>query len=171
MTSGRRFPPPWTIEDKNDACFIVRDHGGHALALRLFWKTSQGLWRYSALVLSLWGAAMRRREFISFIAGAAAWPLAARAQHQTLPVIGFLSPVPGGAEPPPLAAFMRGLAEEGYVEGKNLAIERRFTNFRPELMPGAVGDCSAQSESHFCSSSRGGCCGQERNEQHSHRWG
>ena len=88
----------------------------------------------------LWGAAMRRREFISFIAGAAAWPLAARAQQQTMPVIGFLSPVPGGAEPPPLAAFMRGLAEEGYVEGKNLAIENRFTNFRPELMPGAVGD-------------------------------
>jgi putative ABC transport system substrate-binding protein len=83
---------------------------------------------------------MRRREFISFIAGAAAWPLAARAQQQTMPVIGFLSPVPGGAEPPLLAAFMRGLAEEGYVEGKNLAIENRFTNFRPELMPGAAGD-------------------------------
>ena len=32
MTSGRRFPPPWTIEDKNDACFIVRDHNGQALA-------------------------------------------------------------------------------------------------------------------------------------------
>jgi hypothetical protein len=32
MTSERRFPPPWTVEDKNDACFIVRDRGGHALA-------------------------------------------------------------------------------------------------------------------------------------------
>ena len=77
---------------------------------------------------------MRRREFISLIAGAAAWPLKARAEQ--MPVIGFLSPVPGGAEFKPLAAFMRGLAEEGYVEGKNLAIENRFTNFRPELMRG-----------------------------------
>ena len=85
---------------------------------------------------------MKRREFVTLLgsASAVAWPLAARAQQQTMPVIGFLSPVPGGAEPSPLAAFMRGLAEEGYVEGKNLAIENRFTNFKPELMPEAAGD-------------------------------
>jgi hypothetical protein len=59
---------------------------------------------------------MRRRDFLSLIAGATAWPLKARAE-QTL-VIGFLSPVPGGATPPLVAAFIRGLAEEGYVEGK-----------------------------------------------------
>jgi putative ABC transport system substrate-binding protein len=81
---------------------------------------------------------MRRREFISLIASATAWPLGARAEQ--MPVIGFLSPVPGGATPPLVAAFRLSLAEEGYVEGKNLAIENRFTNFRPELMPEAASD-------------------------------
>jgi putative tryptophan/tyrosine transport system substrate-binding protein len=79
---------------------------------------------------------MRRREFITLVGSAATWPLAARAEQ--MPVIGFLSPLPSG-EPPPFAGFRRGLAEEGYVEGKNLAIERRFTNFRPELMNEAAG--------------------------------
>jgi putative tryptophan/tyrosine transport system substrate-binding protein len=81
---------------------------------------------------------MRRREFVAGIGAAAAWPLAVRAQ-QPMPVIGFLSPLPSG-EPPTFAAFRRGLAEEGYVEGENLAIEKRFTNFRPELMNEAAGD-------------------------------
>ena len=80
---------------------------------------------------------MRRREFITLVGSAATWPLAARAEQ--MPVIGFLSPLPSG-EPPPFAGFRRGLAEEGYVEGKNLAIEKRFTNFRPELMNEAAGD-------------------------------
>ena len=54
-------------------------------------------------------------------------------------MIGFLAPRrPRG--PAIIAAFRRGLAEEGYVEGKNLAIEKRFTNFRPELMHEAAGD-------------------------------
>jgi putative ABC transport system substrate-binding protein len=56
-----------------------------------------------------------------------------------MPVVGFLNAAPV-IVPHLLAAFRQGLAEEGYVEGKNLAIENRFTNFRPELMPGAVGD-------------------------------
>ena len=73
-----------------------------------------------------WGEAMKRREFITLVGSAATWPLAARAEQ--MPVIGFLSPLPSG-EPPPFAGFRRGLAEEGYVEGKNLAIEKRFTNF------------------------------------------
>jgi putative tryptophan/tyrosine transport system substrate-binding protein len=84
---------------------------------------------------------MRRRDFLSVIAGATAWPLAARAQQPAMPVIGFLNPVPGAEAIPHLVvAFRRGLAEAGYVEGKNLAIEYRFTNFRPELMRQAAGD-------------------------------
>ena len=79
---------------------------------------------------------MQRRGFITILGGAAAWPLTARAQG-AMPVIGFLSTLPSGANE---AAFRRGLAEEGYVEGKNLAIEKRFTNFRPELMKEAAGD-------------------------------
>jgi putative tryptophan/tyrosine transport system substrate-binding protein len=80
---------------------------------------------------------MRRREFMTLAGSVATWPLAARAEQMA--VIGFLSPLPNG-EPPPFAAFRLGLAEEGYVEGKNLAIEKRFTNFRPELMNEAAGD-------------------------------
>ena len=79
---------------------------------------------------------MQRRGFIAILGGAAAWPLTARAQG-AMPVIGFLSTLPSMANE---AAFRRGLAEEGYVEGKNLTIERRFTNFRPELMKEAAGD-------------------------------
>jgi putative tryptophan/tyrosine transport system substrate-binding protein len=84
---------------------------------------------------------MRRREFISAIAGAAVWPLGAGAERPAMPVIGFLDPVPGAeAMSHLIAAFRRGLAEAGYVEGKNLAIEYRFTGFRPELMTEAAGD-------------------------------
>src|SRR3979490_3098124 len=84
------------------------------------------------------GAAMQRREFIGLVGGAAAWPLTAGAQG-AMPVIGYLSTLRSG-ESPNQAAFRRGLAEEGYVEGKNLAIEKRFTHFRPELMKEAAGD-------------------------------
>jgi putative ABC transport system substrate-binding protein len=82
---------------------------------------------------------VRRREFISLIAGAAAWPLKARAEQ--MPAIGFLNPLPGAeAIPHLLAAFRRGLSEEGYVEDKNVTIEYRYTNFKPELMQQAAGD-------------------------------
>jgi putative tryptophan/tyrosine transport system substrate-binding protein len=82
---------------------------------------------------------MRRREFISLIAAATAWPLRARAEQ--MPVIGFLTPVPAAeAMPDLIAAFQRGLAEAGFQEGKNLAIEYRFTNFKPELMQQAASD-------------------------------
>ena len=81
---------------------------------------------------------MRRREFISVIAGATAWPLAARAQQPAMPVIGLFWASPIDARL--IAAFRRGLAEAGYVEGKNLAIEYRFTNFRPELLAKAARD-------------------------------
>jgi putative tryptophan/tyrosine transport system substrate-binding protein len=85
---------------------------------------------------------MRRREFISVIAGATAWPLAARAQQPAMPAIGLFWASPIDAYL--IAAFRRGLAEAGYVEGKNLAIEYRFTNFRPELLPEAAGDLVRQ---------------------------
>ena len=77
-----------------------------------------------------------RRQFISAFGGAAAaWPLAVRAQQPTMPVIGFLAEVP--VPPQMTAAFRRGMAELGYVEGKNFATEYRF---RPESLPQAGAD-------------------------------
>jgi putative ABC transport system substrate-binding protein len=69
---------------------------------------------------------MRRREFISLIGGAAASPLAARAQ-QTPPVIGFLSSDTPDLFERRLSAFRKGLNESGYEEGRNVAFEYRFS--------------------------------------------
>jgi putative ABC transport system substrate-binding protein len=75
---------------------------------------------------------MRRRDFIAGLSSAAAWPSVVRAQQSAMPVIGVLA---DGAEPPPplRAAFLRGLGETGYVEGRNVRIENRFTD-KPETI-------------------------------------
>jgi putative ABC transport system substrate-binding protein len=66
------------------------------------------------------GRQMRRREFIIFLGGAAAWPVAVRAQQPGIPVIGFLSLLSGVRDD--VAEFRRGLEDAGYVEGQNVAI-------------------------------------------------
>ena len=83
---------------------------------------------------------MRRRDFITLLGGAAALPLTARAEQLATPVIGILGDVTAEAISDLLAAFRQGVAEAGYLDGKNLAIEYRFANFRPELLPELAGD-------------------------------
>ena len=69
--------------------------------------------------------ALRRRAFISFLGGAAAWPLAARAQQPATPVVGFVRSTSLSDSTQLVTAFRQGLKELGFVEGENVAIEYR----------------------------------------------
>jgi len=87
---------------------------------------------------------MRRREFISLLGGAAAWPLAARAQQSARPVIGFLSSRSPAESASDVAGFRQGLAQTGYVENQNLAIEYRWAENRYERLPALAADLAGR---------------------------
>ena len=83
---------------------------------------------------------MRRREFITLFGGAAAWPLATRAQQTAMPVVGFLSARAAGDAPHLLAAFRQGLQDIGFTERQNVAIEYRFAGNQNERLPALAAD-------------------------------
>jgi putative ABC transport system substrate-binding protein len=78
---------------------------------------------------------MQRREFIGVIGGAAAWPLVARAQQKSMPVVGVLSGGPPDVNEPNISGFRQGLAALGYVEGRNILFEYRWAEGKPERFP------------------------------------
>src|SRR5262245_23660161 len=85
-----------------------------------------------------------RRELLAALGGAAAWPLAARAQQPVLPVVGFIRTTSADDSVKLVEAFRRGLGEAGYVEGRNVVIEHRYAQGQIDRLPALAADLVAR---------------------------
>jgi putative ABC transport system substrate-binding protein len=87
---------------------------------------------------------MKRRDFVTLLSGAVAWPFTARAQQPAMSVVGMLNPQSPGSIPHLVGAFRRGLAETSYVEGQNVVIESRWAEDRYDRIPELAADLVAR---------------------------
>jgi putative ABC transport system substrate-binding protein len=87
---------------------------------------------------------MRRRDVLILLGGAAVWTLPSRAQPPAMPVIGYLGPESPGPFASRLKAFQEGLAESGYVEGRNVAIEYRWAEGQYNRLPALAADLASR---------------------------
>src|SRR6516162_10144556 len=84
---------------------------------------------------------VRRRDFIKGIAGSTVvWPLAAQAQQPTLPVVGFVNVASAKDYEPQSSAFLKGLSEAGYIDGRNVVVEYRWAEDRIDRLPPMLAD-------------------------------
>src|SRR5262245_45320409 len=90
-----------------------------------------------------WGKPMRRRDFIAVLGAVASWPLAARAQRPSIPVIGFLDATTAADTVYRVSAFRDGLKEAGFIDGHNVAIEFRWAENKLDRLPALAADLAA----------------------------
>jgi putative tryptophan/tyrosine transport system substrate-binding protein len=93
---------------------------------------------------------MRRREVIAGLAGAVAWPLAARAQQPAMPVIGVLHGVSAAQWADRMIGFNKGLGQHGFAEGRNVAIEYRWAEGRFDRLPAMAADLVSRKVAVIC---------------------